>query len=156
MTRSLALLPLPGSSRLADAWHLRARTLAAMLRLAAARVRIGLVPLERWRDRVGLAGDATEAELAEARRLARHVERAAGRLPFETKCLPRALALGTTLRRRGIAHRLVLAARPAGARSGKDDLHAWVEVAGRIVIGDLPGPWAILFRHPAGAEPQLT
>lgn len=60
---------------------------------------------------------------------------------FESKCLPRAIALSRMLRRRGIAHRLVIAARPAGARNGADDLHAWIEMGGTIVLGELPGNW---------------
>jgi hypothetical protein len=62
-------------------------------------------------------------------------------LPVQTKCLPRAVALSWILRRRQIQHTLVFAVRPAGLRGSKDDLHAWVEVQGAKLIGDLPGPW---------------
>lgn len=119
-----------------------------MAQLCGARLAIRFVPLERWRGRLGLAGRASAPEQAEARRLARHVGRGAARLPFETKCLPQAIALSRMLRRRGIPHRLTMAARPAAARGGGDDLHAWVESGGAIVIGDLPGPWAELFSLP--------
>ena len=76
-----------------------------------------------------------------ARRLAGHVERAAQRLPFETKCLPRAMALSWLLRRRRLGHCVVIAVRPPELRDGDHGLHAWVEVDGETVIGDLPGPW---------------
>ena len=81
-----------------------------------------------------------------ARRLAVHVERGAAQLPFATKCLPRAMALGWLLRHAGIAYDLTFAARPRAVRQqtlgGHDDtLHAWVEVGGVTVIGALPGPW---------------
>jgi hypothetical protein len=119
-----------------------------MAMLVTARAAIALIPLKHWDNHLGLGGAATETDLAEARRLARHVDRGAGRLPFATKCLPRAIALSRMLRRRTIAHSLVLAARPAGARAGTDDLHAWLEVENVIVLGDLPGPWLILLRLP--------
>jgi aryl-alcohol dehydrogenase-like predicted oxidoreductase len=74
-------------------------------------------------------------------RSAGHVEWAAVRLPFSTKCLPQAMALSWMLRRKGISHQLVLAARPAHLRDSADALHAWVEVDGTKIVGDLPGPW---------------
>ena len=119
-----------------------------MAGLLAVRPVIALVGIERWRGHLGLAGLADQTGLAEARRLARHVDRGAGRLPFTSKCLPRAMTLSRLLRRRGIAHRLVIAVRPAAARDGTDDLHAWVEVASQIVLGELPGPWLPLYRLP--------
>jgi hypothetical protein len=67
-------------------------------------------------------------------------------LPFESKCLPRAMALSWILRRRRIAHGLVFAVRPPDLRGSKDDLHAWVEVDGATIIGDLPGPWVEILR----------
>lgn len=131
-----------------SAWRLRARTVEAMAGLAAARAVIAFAPLERWHGHLGLAGAASEAELAEAQRLARHVDRAAGRLPFASKCLPRAIALSRMLRRRRISHRMMLAARPVETRTGNDDLHAWVEVGKTIVIGNLAGPWLVLLEFP--------
>lgn len=128
-------LPDPG------AWRPRSRTLEALGALIAARTGLALIPFRWWRGRLGLDGEARTAELMTAQRLSIHVERAAGRLPFETKCLPRAMALSAMLRRRAIPHRVILAARPAAARRADDDLHAWVDVAGTIVLGDLPGPW---------------
>ncbi len=129
-------------------WHLRARTLEALAGLILARAAIAAVPLERWHGRLGLAGAGTVPQMAEARQLARHVERAAARLPFEMKCLPRAMALSRMLRKRAIGHRLVVAARPQPARTGNDDLHAWIEVQKSIVIGDLAGPWLVLLTLP--------
>jgi len=31
-------------------------------------------------------------------------------------------------------------------RGTADDLHAWVEVAGKTILGDLPGPWVETLR----------
>jgi len=130
-------------------WRLRCRTAEAAAEIARARALVAFVPFARWRDRLGTAsaGPAVAADgaaLAEARRLARHVDRAASRMPGESKCLPRAMALGKMLRRRAIPHALVIAARPESRRGGDDDLHAWIEVSGLILLGNLPGPWARL------------
>ena len=75
-------------------------------------------------------------------------------MPFETVCLPRAMALSWMLRRRHIAHALVFAARPAERRDDEHALHAWVEVDGTKVIGDEPGPWIETLRLGARAGPR--
>lgn len=117
-----------------------------MLLLCAARLAVGLVPFGWWRATLGRiegtqrAGPASQ-DPAAARRLALHVERAATRLPFATKCLPRAMALAWLLRSAGLGYGLQLAVRPATQRGTIDDLHAWVECGGTIVLGELPGPW---------------
>jgi hypothetical protein len=114
--------------------------------LCFARLLIAWVPFADWRKSLGFVATdnvATESKagLAQAEALARHVERAAFRLPFETKCLPRAMLLSWLLRRRNVGHSVVFAARPPGHRNGPDNLHAWVDIGGTKVIGDLPGPW---------------
>lgn len=116
---------------LAQTWRLRARTLEATARLLVAMAVVRFVPFGSWSGNAATAAYGKErtspregGEIAEAMRLARHVERAASRLPIETKCLPRGLALSGMLRRRAIAHRLCIAVRPAGSRGGADDLHA--------------------------------
>ncbi|HEY6662611.1 MAG TPA: lasso peptide biosynthesis B2 protein [Sphingomicrobium sp.] len=114
-------------------------TAKALGLLCWARLLIAWVPLKGWRESLGDSGGRPAS--AEARRLARQVERAAAWLPFETKCLARAMALSWILRRRRIGPAVVFAVRPAALRSSKDDLHAWVEVAGETIIGDLPGAW---------------
>jgi hypothetical protein len=117
---------------------------------------IAAVPLRFWRASLGLAerGGAAppgEAMRREARRLAIHVERAASRLPGTSDCLPRAMALSALLRRAGLPHALVMAARPAAFTGPGDRLHAWVEQAGERLIGDLPGPWIETLRLGARA-----
>ena len=110
-----------------------------MALLCWARLLIARVPLKRWRDTLG--DSAGRESSTEARRLARQVERAATRLPFETKCLARAMALSWLLRRRHLRHTVVFAVRPPSQRDSADALHAWVEIEGETIIGDLPGPW---------------
>ena len=117
-----------------------------MADLARARITVGIMPFARWRDSLGASADwigdrAPNEDLATALTLAAHIERAARRAPFKTNCLPRAVALSWQLRRRSIAHEVVLAARPATACELGDSLHARVDVAGAAVLGDLPGPW---------------
>ena len=136
------------------AWRPRWLTAQALVLLCLARLLVALVPLRRWRERLGQGAGAEQGDLAAARMLAAHVERAAWRLPFATKCLPRAMALSWLLRRRALAHTVVIAARPAAQRGDQDSLHAWVEIDGRIVLGELPGPWlrlAELGGKPVGA-----
>lgn len=114
--------------------------------LCWARLLVALVPFDRWRHLLGAPDDHRTAppsnrSLADAQRFARHVDRAAAWLPFTTKCLPRAIALSFILGRRRIGHTVVFAVRPAHLRDGPDALHAWVEIDGTKIIGDLPGPW---------------
>ena len=140
-----------------NVWPLRRLTLEAAFSLLFARVLVALRPLSRWHDSLGHPGSNSpdRQALIEARRLANHVDRAAARLPGTSLCLARAIALSRMLRRRGIGHGMVIAIRPARLRGGSDDLHAWVEVDGGIAIGDLPGPWAIVFSTvPCIAEPS--
>lgn len=135
----------------ADLWRGRAATVGGMALLCHARLLIAWVPFSRWRNSLGLAdGERLSSAGREAVRVAKVVERAASRLPFATKCLPRAIALSWLLRRRNIAHSLILAARPIEARNGADDLHAWVECAGKKVFGEMPGPWVETMRIGGG------
>lgn len=100
------------------------------------------VRFDRWRGSLGWTeGSRAGADLIEARSLAAQVERAGHLLPFRAKCLPRAMALSWMLRRRRIGHSLIIAVRPFDFREAPDALHAWVEVAGMTVIGELPGRW---------------
>lgn len=95
------------------------------------------VRLGRWRASLGFPIVTTNAppptgRLAEAQGLARTVERAATRLPGDSKCLPRAMALQWMLRRRAIPSRLVIA---VAAKSASDPHHAWTECDGAMLVG---------------------
>jgi hypothetical protein len=146
---SMPFLPIwirPDCLRADEAWALRRRTIEAMACLVLARLAIGLLPFGWWRrSLIPAKPDRSIADPALARRLAAHVDRGAGRLPFETKCLPRAMALSWMLQRRGLDHALTIATRPPGQRDELDRLHASVSVAGEVVLGDLPGPWVVLW-----------
>ena len=122
-------------------WQPKLRTAAAMARLCAAQLLVAWVPFDRWRGTLGLGGANAEPAMTTARKAAADVEWSATRLPFESKCLPRAMVLSWMLRRKQIAHAVVIAVRPHQQRQSPDALHAWVEVATEKVIGDLPGPW---------------
>ena len=123
------------------------RTARAMSRLCWAQLLVSHVPFKQWRDGLGLRAGSPAHQASEARHLAKDLEWAAKRLPFETKCLPRAMALSWTLRRRKIAHSVVIAVRPGELRQSPDSLHAWVESGGEIILGNLPGPWIETFRQ---------
>ena len=113
-----------------------------MAALSWARLLVAFLPFERWRRSIGSRDSGSSpASLSQARRIAAQVDRAAEWLPFETKCLPRAMAVSWTLRRLRIGHQVVFAVRPPQMRHSADALHAWVEIGGSKIIGDLPGPW---------------
>jgi hypothetical protein len=127
----------------------RLRTIRAAGLLCLARLLVAVTPFHIWRQGLGLREQSGETlELAEVRRLAAHVERAAWRLPFTVKCLPQAVALSWQLRRREVDHCVVFAVRPPGQRGAADMLHAWVEYQNRIVLGELPGPWVRVLELP--------
>jgi hypothetical protein len=132
----------------------RLGTLRAMAALCWARLFIAFVPFRWWRGPSGSTRQANSAvrpseALREGKRLARQVDRAAEKLPIKTSCLTRAMSLGWILRRKRIAHALVFAVRPLEMRGSADALHAWIEVGGKRVIGDLPGPWIETWRREA-------
>ena len=79
--------------------------------------RMARLRLSRRRDDVGSAGNSIQA-----------VRVAAGVLPVECLCLPKALATRFLLARRGIQAELVL-----GARKSENglDAHAWLELDGQ-------------------------
>lgn len=123
-------------------WQPKLRTAAAMARLCWARFLVSSVPFRRWQGSLGFTAPAgRSADLAAARRLAADIEWAAKRLPFDTKCLPRAMALSWMLSRRRMGHAVVIAVRPMQLRLSADSLHAWLEIEAHKVLGDLPGPW---------------
>jgi len=119
-----------------------------MATLCGARLAVAILPFSWWRVTLGgtVHSPSADDEIARARCLAGHVEWAAKLLPFATKCLPRAMALSWILRSRGIAHCVIFAVRPAEQRGSDDQLHAWVDIAGQTIIGELPGPWVETLR----------
>jgi hypothetical protein len=134
-------LPLPDRS------NSRLRTAAALAALSWARFVVATLPFSWWRDTLGgIFEQAADNEIARARRFSEHVEWAAKLLPFSTKCLPRAMALSWILRSKQIAHSVVFAVRPTERRDSDDRLHAWVEISGETILGDLPGPWVETLR----------
>lgn len=129
--------------------------MTAMAHLCWAQVLVSGIPFNRWRDTLGWVAPP-QSPLDRARRLAGDVEWAAKRLPFPTKCLPRAMALSWMLRRRRLGHTVVIAVRPNDLRHSADALHAWVEIAGEKIIGDLPGPWIETLRLGAGPNESAS
>lgn len=121
----------------------------AMLRLAVARFLVAAIPLRRWRRLLGPLRGPTNAAAQPhpaALVLARAVDRGAARLPFKSKCLPRAMALHAMLRRRGLPSVLVIGVLDPSQRGTIEDLHAWVESGAAVIIGALEEPFHPLAR----------
>jgi hypothetical protein len=123
--------------------------------LCVARMVVATLPFSLWRHRLGgSSSDDLQTAVPDARRLASHVEWAARLLPITTKCLPRAMVLSWLLRSKKIAHCLVFAVRPADRRDENDQLHSWVEVGSRTIMGTLPGPWVETLRLGDGGRQE--
>ena len=141
-------------------WHGRRETIEAMAGLILARLLVAGVPFGRWRPWLGAPvlpqdGDSElrlDANLAQ-RRLARAVVRATARLPGESRCLARAMALHWMLRRRSLGGVLHIGVLPGEVRGTLDDLHAWVSRSGEVLLGADDKPHAALF---AAANPDLA
>lgn len=130
-----------------ERWRSRLRTAEAIVGLCTAQLLVASMAFKRWRPTLGGSFNSGKAPVrAEAVQIAAHVEWAVKLLPFTTKCLPRAMALSWSLRLRRIRHCVVFAVRPAEQRGADDQLHAWVEVSGEKILGDLPGPWVVTLR----------
>lgn len=120
-----------------------------MTLLVLARLLVRTVPLHRWRDTLGRVGASGAIERGGAepsaayREVARSVTVAAGKLPGDYVCLPRAMTVQWMLRRRGLASALVFGVAPQQSGEKPIALHAWVEGGGAIIIGDDPStPYA--------------
>lgn len=127
-------------------WRLLVAEALAFLILA--RLLVAGPRLGWWRRWLGPVATAIRTDLPNAAdwQLARAVERATQRLPGGAKCLPRAMALHWMLRRRHRSSQLVIAVLPEQARGSVDDLHAWIETGGEILIGQLDLPFRPLIR----------
>ena len=119
------------------------RVAEAMLLLLAARFLVRFVPLRFWRTSLRhsprLGNNPVEVDWPTVRAVGRAVNRAAAHLPIAMVCLPRAIAAQWMLARRGLYPRLLIGVVPpqtAEPRQSERLLHAWVEVEGRIVVGD--------------------
>lgn len=121
-----------------------------MALLVLARALVRFVRFDAWRSRLGWSGNADLDQHDTARRLARHVERAAIRLPGTSRCLPQAMALSWMLRTAKVPHSVAVMVRPKAARGGADDLHAMVNCRGQIVLGNIAGPWIETLVLPLG------
>lgn len=111
-----------------------------MVLLAAARALVAAVPFKHWRALLGrpavpVPANRGKVPAEDERRLVKAVERAALRLPGESRCLSQAMALQWLLRRRRCGGVLYIGVLPGANRGGLDDLHAWVALGDTILIG---------------------
>lgn len=147
---------IPGRRVVKSGWFWIHRQLAeAAILLTIARLLVRFVRFGRWRGALGHLAPGPHSSKASGngclpddldRYLSRVVDRAALRLPFECLCLSRAMALHWMLARRGRRSTLVFGVLPGPRRGHLDDLHAWVELGGEVLIGDSPEPYAVLTR----------
>lgn len=153
-SRSWASLPQPDLAP--GGWGWRILVLQAALALLLARLLIACLRFGRWRRLLGTASPApgrTAPAAAGSKplhprdaRLAAAVERAAARLPLTLLCLPRAMALHWLLRRDRRPGALLFGTLPGSSRGTLDDLHAWIECDGAVLIGASERPYNILAR----------
>lgn len=126
-------------TRLAARWRWRARLIEAMALLVLARYLIRAVPMKRWRGTLGKLGEPRAGQFdANYRDVSRAVVRAAGKLPGEYVCLPRAMAVQWMLRRRGLPSAIIIGVTPQQTGAKSHAFHAWVEGGGQIIIGEDP------------------
>ena len=109
------------------------RLVEAWFALMLAELGILLLPrVAGWAFRTAPAhaGKLPPAYLLRRTRIA--VERASGGLPWECKCLAKAMAAKMMLGRQGFASTIQLG---AGRRGEELHAHAWLEAGGTIVVG---------------------
>ena len=136
-------------------WRIHAQLVEAAVLLILSRLLVDFVRFGRWRGALGRvmpagpagrSDDGCDAPDQHDRYLSRVVDRAALRLPLACRCLPRAMALQWMLMRRGKRPILVIGVLPGDRRGKLDDLHAWVELGGEVLIGAIAEPYVTLAR----------
>ena len=109
--------------------------------LGSARLLVRFVPFRLWRGWMGSIGSTGAAHALDAEDRARAllvrrwVDLAAGNLPFDAVCLPRAIAARWMLARRGIASELHLGARASQDEGKPIELHAWLSCGELDITG---------------------
>ncbi len=119
----------------------RLATLYSMAVLVIARIVVSVLPLKMFRSSLGemqsgpgRADTKVAGNIKQARFWAVRVERASMRLPGESKCLPKAIALQWQLQQSGIGSHLVISIHRT-ERQATHAYHSWVETGGEILIG---------------------
>lgn len=115
-------------------WWKRMLAVEAALWLLLARLFVGRVPMRYWRLDADTGANGGGGSSRSGLAVGWAVRRVANRLPFETKCLPRALAAHWMVRRRGGASCVVFGVRRA-APERRPEYHAWLVMDGATVIG---------------------
>lgn len=101
--------------------------------LAAARLCVITVPLRMLSKWLARAPDAGAPDPEPVARIRKAVEIAARNVPWNSVCLPQAMAAKAMLARRGIGSAFHLGA--TLDRNGELSAHAWLECGGQIVTG---------------------
>jgi Transglutaminase-like superfamily len=131
----------------------------AALSLLAAKAALRVLPF-RWLEHLFALPVPSPELLGRERREARDdvrraVESVARRLPVRTACFPRAMAVQSMLRRRGVGAALVYGA--SGGPGKSLSAHVWVEDEGVAVIGANESEGlAVLARYVPGSGLPLS
>ncbi|MBX6424740.1 MAG: lasso peptide biosynthesis B2 protein [Variibacter sp.] len=133
----------------------------AVLLLVAAQAMVKIVPYRRWAPLLGPIRGEAEPDTAredreEPQLVAWAVAQAARLLPWDAVCLPRAMAAKWMLARRNVASTLCVGIRRTAATEGGAELHAWLSVAGRALVGgEIADQFTVIARYgPAGGLPR--
>ncbi len=109
----------------------------ALALVAGVRVVLWLVPYRvarRWFDRA--PGPNAVVDVRRAYGVANEVRRASRSVP-RASCFTQALAARRWLAHHGLENELRIGV--ARKPDGSPEAHAWIEVAGQVVLGDVPG-----------------
>lgn len=116
----------------------------ATLLLLLANFFIRFIRFRFWRRSLGVMISRPESMSSNNRPLSQDcsvplaIERACQLFSSKPNCLPRAMAAQWMFRRRAQASRLVFGIARSNTRDATSDLHAWVEINNRPVIGGYP------------------
>jgi len=117
----------------------RSRLWEALVALAIARVAMAVLPFRRiaaWLGTPGAESSATasDEDILTAKEIAWAISVLGKRVPWDGRCLARALAANGMLRRRGLEATVIFGARQNASSSF--DAHAWLRLGPFIVTGE--------------------
>jgi hypothetical protein len=117
----------------------RGRLWEALVALAIARVAMAILPFRRIAAWLGTPGTespatATAEDIRVAKEIGWAVDVLGRRVPWDGRCLARALAATGMLRRRGLEGTVIFGAR--WSESSCLDAHAWLRLGSLIVTGE--------------------
>lgn len=131
--------------------HRKGLTISVWLYAALYRARIQFVPMKYLKKTFGIEGEESpqEGRLEDyryARLVARYVNQSAGKTPWESKCLVRALTAQRLLKKKQIPTTLYLG---VGTENGAMVAHAWLRTGNMYVTGGNGEGYAVVATYKA-------